>query len=179
MKGPIRFARPEDGSAVAEIYRPYVANTAISFEQMPPSAAEMGERIVATIATCPFLVFEEQGEILGYAYAGPHRARPAYRWSVDVTVYVASRVQRRGIGRRLYGELLDQLSQQGFHAAFAGITLPNASSVGLHEALGFRHLGTYHEVGFKFGRWHDVGWWRRALNDGLPERDPLPPLAEA
>ncbi|MBT9474086.1 MAG: arsinothricin resistance N-acetyltransferase ArsN1 family B [Pseudomonadota bacterium] len=173
----IRVARPEDGDALAAIYRPYVLDTAISFEDVPPTPAEMSERIAATLMTCPFLVFEDDTGVLAYAYAGPHRARPAYRWSVDVTVYAAPRAHRRGIGRALYTELLDRLTRQGFHAAFAGIALPNDKSVGLHEALGFHHLGTYREVGFKFGRWHDVGWWRRPLNDGLPTSDPLSPLS--
>jgi L-amino acid N-acyltransferase YncA len=177
MPSQIRSARSEDGAAVAAIYAPHVLQTAISFEDAPPTPAEMSERIVATLTTCPFLVFESDGEVLAYAYAGPHRARAAYRWSVDVTVYAASHVHRRGVGRALYVELLDQLTRQGFHTAFAGIALPNDKSVGLHEALGFHHLGTYQEVGFKFGRWHDVGWWRRSLNEGLPTRDPLPPLS--
>ena len=171
----IRSARPEDGAAVAAIYRPYVLNTTISFEDTPPSPAEMSERIAATRAGFPFLVLETDDEVLAYAYAGPHRARPAYRWSVDVSVYAAPHAHRRGMGRGLYTELLDQLARQGFHSAFAGIALPNDPSVGLHEALGFRHLGTYSEVGFKFGTWHDVGWWRRSLNEGPPAQDPLPP----
>jgi phosphinothricin acetyltransferase len=173
--GQVRTAKPEDGGAIAAIYRPYVEDTSISFEDIPPTATEMTGRIITTLATCPFLVFEENDRLLGYAYAGPHRARPAYRWSVDVTVYAAPGMHRRGLGRALYSELLARLTRQGFHAAFAGITLPNEESVGLHEALGFKRLGTYQEVGFKFGRWHDVGWWRRPLNDGLPDRDPLPP----
>jgi phosphinothricin acetyltransferase len=173
--GQIRTARPDDGAALAAIYRPYVLDTAISFEDVPPTPVEMSERIAGTLATCPFLVFEEEDGVLGYAYAGPHRARPAYRWSVDVTVYAAPNAHRRGLGRALYTELLEQLTRQGFHAAFAGIALPNEKSVGLHEALGFHHLGTYREVGFKFGRWHDVGWWRRSLNDSLPVGDPLSP----
>jgi L-amino acid N-acyltransferase YncA len=174
--GRVRMAKPVDGGAIAAIYRPYVEDTSISFEDIPPTGMEMANRIVTTLTTCPFLVIEEDGRVLGYAYAGPHRARPAYRWSVDVTVYAAPQVHRRGLGRALYSELLDRLTRQGFHAAFAGIALPNDKSVGLHEALGFKHLGTYQEVGFKFGRWHDVGWWRRSLNDGLPDGDPLGPL---
>jgi phosphinothricin acetyltransferase len=135
----------------------------------------MSKRIAATLTSCPFIVIEEEDGVLGYAYAGPHRARPSYRWSVDVTVYTAPHAQRRGLGRALYTELLDRLIRQGFHAAFAGIALPNDKSVGLHEALGFHHLGTYREVGFKLGKWHDVGWWQRPLHDGLPSGDPLSP----
>lgn len=176
MTGLIRPARADDGAALAAIYAPYVLETAISFEVEPPTPAEMSERIVATLATCPFLVFEIDGDVVGYAYAGPHRARSAYRWSVDVTVYATPHLHRRGVGRALYEELLDQLTRQGFHTAFAGIALPNDKSVGLHEAVGFRHLGTYREVGFKFGKWHDVGWWSRRLHDGLPSGDPLPPF---
>lgn len=172
MTAEIRLARSDDAAAIAAIYAPYVLDTAISFEEEPPTPSQMAERIVATQEICPFIVLEEQGDVLGYAYAGPHRARAAYRWSVDVTVYVAARAHRRGVGRALYGDLLERLTRQGFHAAFAGIALPNDKSVGLHEALGFEHLGTYREVGFKFGRWHDVGWWRRSLNDGLPTGDP-------
>lgn len=174
--GKIRTARPDDGPALAAIYRPYVLDTAISFEDVPPTPTEMSQRITATLTTSPFLVFEEEGGVVGYAYAGPHRARPAYRWSVDVAVYAAQGAHGRGLGRALYTEMLDRLARQGFHAAFAGIALPNDKSVGLHEALGFRHLGTYREVGFKFGKWHDVGWWRRSLSDGLPAGDPIPPL---
>jgi L-amino acid N-acyltransferase YncA len=179
MTHQIRFGRPDDGAAVAAIYEPYVLNTAISFEDTPPTSGEMSERITATLATCPFLVLEEQGVVLGYAYAGPHRASPAYRWSMDVTVYAASDAQRRGVGRALYKELLDQLTRQGFHAAFAGIALPNDKSVGLHEAVGFKHLGTYQEVGFKFGKWHDVGWWRLPLNEGVPAHNPLSPALKS
>ena len=148
MGGSIRPARAVDAAAVATIYAPYVRDTVISFE--------------------------EGGQVIGYAYAGPHRARPAYRWSVDVTVYVAKHAHRGGVGRALYRDLLARLADQGFHSAFAGIALPNDKSVGLHEAMGFEHLGTYREVGFKFGGWHDVGWWRLCLNDGLPTRDPIP-----
>lgn len=175
MVNCVRTARPDDGAAVADIYRPYVLDTAISFEDTPPSASEMGDRIKSTLVAYPFLVFEDDDEVVGYAYGSAHRARAAYRWSVDVTVYTAAHVHGRGVGRRLYADLLGRLAGQGFHAAFAGIALPNAKSVGLHEAMGFRHLGTYQEVGFKFGRWHDVGWWRLALGDGLPNGDPAPP----
>jgi phosphinothricin acetyltransferase len=175
MTRSIRTARPEDAQAIAAIYAPYVLETAISFEDVPPTPDEMAARMAAVAAAHPFLVCETGGEVVGYAYAGAHRARAAYRWSVDTTAYVTPHLHGQGIGRALYGDLLDRLARQGFHAAFAGIALPNDKSVGLHEALGFRHLGTYAEVGFKFGKWHDVGWWRRPLSDGPPANDPLPP----
>jgi L-amino acid N-acyltransferase YncA len=170
----VRIASVADAEAVAAIYAPYVLETAISFEEQPPSAAEMADRISSTLPTHPFLVCEAEGAVIGYAYAGPHAARHAYRWSCNVTVYTAAQAKRRGIGRALYAELLGLLTRQGLHSAFAGIALPNAASVGLHEAMGFAHLGTFREVGFKLGAWHDVGWWRCALSEGLPSAEPVP-----
>ena len=172
--GTVRVASEDDAEAIAGIYAPYVLETAISFEETPPSPEEMADRIRATLAFHPFLVFAEDNGVIGYAYAGPHRAREAYRWSVDVTIYAARGMQRRGVGRTLYGMLLASLRQQGIHSAFAGIALPNAASVALHEAMGFTHIGVYREVGFKHGAWHDVGWWRLPLGAGLPKSDPTP-----
>ena len=159
----IRLATEQDAPAIRAIYAPIVERTAISFETEPPSAEEMRRRIAATLSVYPWLVQEDERRILSYAYAGPHRARPAYRWSVDVTVYVAPDAHRRGIGRSLYTALFEVLQRQRFHAAFAGITLPNQASVGLHEAVGFAPVGIYRSVGFKLGAWHDVGWWQRPL----------------
>ncbi len=159
----IRAAGPGDAEAIAAIYAPLVEKTIISFEERPPSAAEMAERIRQVQRDHPYLVAERDGVVLGYAYAGPHRARPAYRHSVDVTAYVAESARGKGVGRQLYEALLTELARRGFHAAFAGIALPNPASVALHEAVGFRHLGTYREVGRKFDQWHDVGWWQRLL----------------
>lgn len=173
----IRIARPDDAPAIAAIYAPYVLETAISFEETSPGEAEMAGRIAAAAPGYPFLVFDD-GTVLGYAYAGAHRVRAAYRWSVDVTVYVRRDAHGRGIGRALYGALLAALKRQGFHAAFGGIALPNDKSVALHEAMGFRHIGTYAEVGFKFGRWWDVGWWRLPLSTGLPDAEPRPFAAD-
>lgn len=171
---PVRVATAADAAAVAAIYAPYVAETAISFEEEPPSAEEMAARIAATLQTHPFLVYDPGDGVIGYAYAGAHAARPAYRWSCNVSAYVAPSRTRRGVGRALYGELLGIVKAQGFHAAFAGVALPNEASVGLHEAMGFRNLGTYREVGFKHGRWHDVGWWRLGLAEGPPSGEPIP-----
>lgn len=160
----IRAATTADAPAIQAIYAPFVTETVISFEEMPPTVDEMATRIATAHENgFAFLAAVEGEAILGYAYAGAHRARPAYRASVDVSAYVAPGAHRRGIGRRLYGHLLQDLAANNLHAAFAGITQPNAASVGLHEALGFTHVGTYREVGFKMGAWHDVGWWQRLL----------------
>jgi phosphinothricin acetyltransferase len=169
----VRVAQATDAGAVAAIYAPYVLETAISFEETPPSREEMAARIASTLRAHPFLVFEDAGRVLGYAYGGVHVPRAAYRWSANVSVYIAADAQRRGIGRTLYDALLASLRRQGFHSLFAGIALPNENSVGLHEAMGFAHLGTYREVGFKFGRWHDVGWWRLGLGNGSPDAEPI------
>ena len=170
----VRTATEEDAGAIADIYEPYVRETAISFEEVPPTANEMAHRLASSLESYPYLVFDDGGSVLGYAYGGTHRAKPAYRWSVETTVYVARSAHRRGIGRALYTELLDLLTRQGFHSAFAGIVPPNESSVGLHESMGFAYLGTFAEIGFKHGKFHDLGWWRRTLAAGTPRHDPLP-----
>ncbi|HWE22465.1 MAG TPA: arsinothricin resistance N-acetyltransferase ArsN1 family B [Myxococcales bacterium] len=158
----IRMARQTDAEALADIYRPIVASTPISFELDPPDAAEMERRRKAVVAFAPWLVFEEE-RVLGYAYASKHRERAAYQWCVDVSVYVAEDQRRRGVGRALYTSLLELLRLQGFYAAHAGVTLPNGASVALHESFGFRRVATYPAVGFKMGVWYDVGWWQLEL----------------
>lgn len=161
----VRAAEPRDAQRIAAIYRPYVERTAISFELDAPDADEIARRMGA-LAGWPFLVaVNATGEdaVCGYAYAGPHRARAAYETSVDVTVYVDEAIQRAGAGGALYGALLPLVASRGAHRAYAGITLPNGASVALHERFGFRHVGTFNEVGRKFGRFHDVGWWERPL----------------
>jgi phosphinothricin acetyltransferase len=139
-----------------------VRDTWISFETDPPDEAEMARRIAEYGASHGWLVAEIDGATAGFAYGSPHRTRAAYASSCDVAVYVDPAFARRGVGRALYTRLLAQLAPR-FHAAFAGIALPNAASVGLHEAMGFTHLGTYREVGWKLGGWRDVGWWQRLL----------------
>lgn len=159
----VRTATSSDATAIQAIYAPIVEHTAISFEEVPPTINEIAGRIEETLLGYPYLVAEQGGRVVGYAYAGPHRTRAAYRSSVDVTIYVAEGARQMGVGRQLYGVLLPDLAGRGFHAAFAGITLPNAGSVRLHEMMGFNPLGVYREVGRKFGHWHDVGWWQRLL----------------
>ncbi len=172
----LRVATTGDAASLAAIYAPYVRDTNISFELDPPDADEMRLRIAATGLSHPWLVAEADGRLLGYAYASPHRAREAYAWSCDVTVYLDPSAQGRGLGSRLYTELLRCLTAQGFVSAFGGIALPNAASVALHEKLGFRHLGTYSAVGFKRGLWTDVGWWQRTLQDDRGAPAPIIPF---
>ncbi|MCR9175100.1 MAG: GNAT family N-acetyltransferase [Alphaproteobacteria bacterium] len=159
----LRAATVSDAAAIQAIYAPIVETTAISFEEDVPSVEEMARRIETYSQTHPYLVAERDGEILGYAYGSKHRDRSAYRLSVDVTAYVAASARGQGLGKRLYQALLPDLATRGYHAAFAAITQPNAASVALHESVGFTKVGIYREVGFKFGRWHDVGWWQRVL----------------
>lgn len=170
----VRAAAVADAQAIQRIYAPIVLNTAISFEETPPSVEEIALWIATTLQTYPYLVAEENGAIKGYAYASQHRARAAYRWAVDVTVYVAESARRNGVGRRLCETLLPMLEKQRFRAAYAGIAQPNEGSVGLHESVGFVHIGTYPEVGFKLGKWHDVGYWRLGLCPATPPLEPVP-----
>lgn len=171
----VRLADPEqDAARVAEIYRPYVAETLVSFEETPVGTAEMAERMRATLAWTPWLVAEnDDGLVVGYAYASRHRDRPGYRWSVDISVYIDADWQRRGSGRALYAKLLPMLRRQGFINVYAGITVPNPGSVALHESLGMSRIGVYEKVGFKFGEWPDVAWYGMRLAD--PTDDPIEP----
>jgi L-amino acid N-acyltransferase YncA len=177
MQPELRLATEEDAAAVAEIYRPVVVGTPISFEIDPPDEREMRQRIQDLLPAFPWLVYAHRGDVVGYAYASPHRVRAAYQWSVDTSVYVHAAFQRRGIGRALYTSLFGILAAQGFFSAYAGITLPNPRSVALHEASGFEPVGVYRAAGHKLGRWHDVGWWQRSLQP--PVAEPLPPVSLA
>jgi len=168
MAAHIRFAEPTNAAGILAIYAPYCESTCVSFEVVAPTLAQMQDRISRITGDYPWLVGEIDGQIAGYVYASRHHERAAYRWSVDVAVYVAPEQQRRGVGRTLYETLFSILREQGHFKAFAGITLPNPASVGLHESVGFRSAAIYRGVGYKFGRWLDVGWWQRDLQ---PERD--------
>jgi phosphinothricin acetyltransferase len=173
----IRLATEGDAAGVQAIYAPEVVETVISFELEPPSVAEMGRRIRETLPTYPWLVFEEEGRVLGYAYASAHASRAAYRWSVDLAVYIGRGARRRGVGRALYASLIRVLARQGYYNAYGGITLPNPGSVALHEAMGFEPVGVYRAVGWKFGAWRDVGWWALALATRPPVPAEPRPLA--
>jgi L-amino acid N-acyltransferase YncA len=177
----IRLARPEDGPACAEIYAPFVTDGWVSMELAPPEGAEMSDRISRTLASYPWLVAEDLGLILGYAYASRLRERAGYRWAVEVTVYLAPEARGQGLGRSLYAVLFDLLRRQGFLRAYAGIALPNEASIRLHESMGFHPFAVYRRVAFKLGGWRDVGYWELSLGeaDDPPEPVSLPNLGEA
>src|SRR5688572_22880246 len=165
----VRLATPADAEAIAAIYAYYVANTPISFEVAPPSVEEMRGRVERTLQRFPYLVYEIDARVVGYAYAGRHHERAAYDWSCEVSVYVESGMHRRGIGRALYAALLALLRRLGYYTVLAGITLPNDASVGLHTAMGFRHAGLNRNVGYKDGRWWDVAYVEMGLQEAYPE----------
>jgi phosphinothricin acetyltransferase len=167
------MAIPEDGEAVARIYGPFVRDTAISFETEIPDAAEMGRRIGEVSPAYPWIMAEVDGEVVGYAYGHAFAARAAYGWSVETSIYLDGDSRGRGVGTTLYRALLPILARQGYRQAFAGVSLPNPASVALHERAGFVRAATYTAVGWKFGRWHDVGWWQRPLGGDGPAGAPL------
>ena len=166
----VRHATAADAAACAAIYAPYVTETVISFETAAPDAAELARRIESSIA---WLVLEVDGRVAGYAYAGRFHPRAAYRWACEVSVYLAPGHQGKGAGRALYDVLLPHLAERGYRSAIAGMTLPNPGSEGLHRALGFEPVGTYRDIGYKFGAWHDVAWAQRVLAAGVdPPSEP-------
>jgi phosphinothricin acetyltransferase len=160
----IRLARDDDAAQIAAIYRPFVENSRISFEEEAPGADEMQRRMTSDRpGYYPWYVAEEDARLLGYAASSAFRTRPAYRWTVETGVYLASDAQGRGIGRAVLSALIEMLARQGYAAAIGAIALPNDASVALHERLGFFHTGTYRQVGFKKGEWLDVGLWQKEL----------------
>lgn len=171
----LRFATAADAAGIAAIYAPVVEHTAISFETVPPDAGEIAARIAGMPPDKPYLVAEHDGQVAGYAYASGVRGRAAYRFGVEVTVYVSENFRRMGVARTLYAGLFGLLRRQGYRRAYAGIALPNDASVELHRAVGFTDAGVWHAAGFKFDRWHDVSFWELALGPlDVPASDPLP-----
>jgi phosphinothricin acetyltransferase len=174
MTVDIRVCTPDDAGGVLAIYAPFCSSSYVSFETTPPSEPQIRDRIARITPNYPWLVCEIDGDVAGYVYASQHRERAAYRWAADVAVYVADAYRRRRVGRALYTSLLSLLRTQGYYQAYAGITLPNPGSVGLHEAMGFEQIAVFQSVGYKLGRWLDVGWWRLQL---MPKSDnPANPL---
>ena len=160
----IRAVVDDDASAICAIYNPYIENSIITFEEQVLDASDMRDRISDTLsAGLPWFVAEKDSQICGYAYASTWKSRCSYRYSAEVTVYLAEGYHGQGIGARLLQQLIDELSARGYHTALAGIALPNSASVALHEKLGFEPVARFREVGFKFGNWIDVGYWQRVL----------------
>lgn len=176
----LRGARPEDASACAAIYRPIVLETGISFEWEPPSVEDFQARIEKVTAKYPWLVaLDDRGDVVGFAYANTHRDSPSYQWSVNTSVFIREDSRGLGLGTALYAELHRRLVELGYFRAFAGVALPNAGSVALHEASGYEQLGVYAKVGFKAGHWRDVAWFQKTLqpqpDDPRPPKVPLEP----
>lgn len=175
----IRAATPDDAAAIAAIYAPHVLTGTVSFEVDPPDARAMRTRMASSEGLYPWIVAttggEEDGGVVGYAYATRFRERPAYRFVVETSIYVADTAQRQGVGRLLYEALIDTLRAQGFVHAIGALALPNDASITLHESVGFKRAGVYREVGYKHGRWIDVGIWQCELNEpAVPPVEPKP-----
>ena len=172
----LRLATARDSAALVAIYRPYVERTSISFETQVPSEAEFRRRILEFSAKYPYIVAEESGKILGYAYAHAFHDRAAYGWTVETSIYVAQAARGRHVGRRLYGALLALLEAQGVKNACAVITVPNKPSIGFHRAMGFETGGILPDFGYKLGAWHSVAYLCRRLGDSSDAPAPVVPI---
>lgn len=174
----IRAATEDDAPACASIYRPYVTDTAITFESEPPTAGRMAERIAVATRGHAWLVATDAGRVVGYAYGSEYKSRAAYRWSCEVSVYLERGRRRTGAGRALYEALFDRLAERGYRTLLAGITLPNPPSEALHRALGFVPVGTFRHIGWKHDAWRDVLWTQRALPGPDPTSAPQHEVGE-
>jgi phosphinothricin acetyltransferase len=173
----IRLATPDDATEIADIYRPFCNESHISFEYPAPAPEEIAARVERVNRRYAWLVDEQAGRLTGYAYASPHRERSAYRWAVEVTVYIHRDHRGRGIGRALYTDLFDRLRAQNFFKAYAGIGLPNPESQAFHESMGFTPVGIYRKIGYKLGAWWDTGWWQLSLRpEEASPAEPTVPL---
>lgn len=164
----IRDATSADADPLLAIYHPFVVETPASFEVEPPTPDEFRTRIEKALAAWAWLVADVDGVPVGYAYGSQHRAREAYKWSVEVSAYIHDGHRGRGLGRMLYGALLPRLAEMGYCNAYAGITVPNEASVGFHRAMGFEKIGVFKSAGWKFGRWHDVAWFQLPMRERPP-----------
>jgi L-amino acid N-acyltransferase YncA len=174
--GTVRDAGPQDAAACLEIYRPYVENSAVSWELDVPTVDELADRIVTLNETHAWLVLENGGRTIGFANGHALWSLPAYRWSVQTGLYIDSRHHGRGNGRTLYTQLLNRLGERGYRRAFAGITQPNEASNAFHRSMGFENAGLYRGVEWKLGRWHDVAWMQRDLPGTTDPADPPGPI---
>lgn len=156
----IRSVTIEDSKQLIDIYNHYIENSTATFEEEPIDVIEMKKRIEEIIPKLPWIVYQKKGDILGYAYASPWKSRSAYRYSFEISIYIKFNSQRKGIGTKLYTELIKHLKILGAHSIIGGITLPNDSSIKLHEKFGFKKVAEFEEIGFKFGKWLNVGYWQ-------------------
>jgi phosphinothricin acetyltransferase len=166
--GGLRPVRLGDAPGIAEIYNHYITHTIITFEEEALSPRIMEDRIREVIPRFPWFVWEEGGELAGYAYAHAWHQRAAYRFAAEDSVYLKPGWERRGIGTKLLQKVLGELRSREFHAVMAAITVPIGGSVGLHESLGFKKTGQFNQIGYKLGSWLDVGYWELILDDGIP-----------
>ena len=172
----IRLASPDDAVEILDIYRPFIEETAVTFEEEVPSPEEFEERIKRIRADAPYLVCQVNGRIVGYAYAAPYRTRASYRWNREVSVYIHPEYHRRNIARALYSALFEILKMQHITNLLAVITMPNEASVKLHESFGFRHCGLFNRVGYKLHQWHQVGWWELSFLEDEQQVPEIPLL---
>lgn len=177
MSATIRIAEAGDAAAIHAIYAPAVTAGVATFETELPGVAAMRERIVARLARYPWLVWDDAGQVLAYAYASRFRERAAYDWIAETSIYVRKDSQRRGIARRLYAALLEAMRLQGINQAVGVITLPGAASVQLHESMGFEPAGVWRSAGYKLGQWWDVGVWQKSLQAPLDPPPAVTPFA--
>ena len=172
----LRQARVSDAPALLAIYAPYVEETAISFEEPAPTLAEFTARVAGICAEYPYLVAEENGRIVGYAYAHRHKERAAYGWNAELSVYLAPAAQGKGLGKALYGALMAILARQNVRNVYGCVTMPNEKSVALHRSLGFTDAGVWHASGFKHGKWRDVAWFEKTIAPLSVPPEPFVPI---
>ena len=174
----LRQARESDAAAILGIYGPYVRDTAVTFETDVPSVEAFAQRIRDISGNYPYLACEADGVLIGYGYARRHMERAAYQWNAELSIYIARGWLRCGVGRAIYGALVDILRLQNVRNVYGGVTLPNPNSEGLTASLGFRRVGVYHSAGFKCGRWHDVAWFEKAIGEYGKDPAPFLPVRE-
>lgn len=181
----IRAVTPADAPALLHIYAPYVTDTAITFEYDVPTIEDFTQRITTTLEKYPYLLAEQDGDILGYVYAGPFHARPAYNWAVETSIYVSKVHERQGIGRVLYGALEQALKAQGILNANACIAYPivedeylTRNSVDFHARMGYAWIGEFHQCGYKFNRWYNMVWMEKLIGDHKDKQEPVKPFKE-
>lgn len=174
----LRNATIHDVPVILDIYRPYILDTAITFEYEVPSLEAFTERFRNVTERFPWLVWEENGMVLGYAYANPFKARAAYQWDADLSIYLREDCRGKGIGKALYSELENRLRDLGYHVLYGVVTSANEASCRFHEALGYRPIATFERTGVKFGRWYGITWYEKRIREGVPEHAPTTPFEQ-